>query len=162
MMQEKGKIPSIRKLAAELNVDGMAIYHYFPNKAALLEAVTVSLMEVIYNPLENGDWKEELRKLCKSYLQLLGQYGDLLETMLSITSDGPAQVFIRRYNKALSSLDLNEQTRKNGLDLIADYLHGFALAMRCGPTNSQLTLEDINGPLSLYINGLEAESGSQP
>ena len=31
LMLEKGKPPSIRALAAALNVDAMAIYHYFKN-----------------------------------------------------------------------------------------------------------------------------------
>ena len=48
LMRENGKVPSIRQLAIELDIDAMAIYHYYANKAALLEALTVSLIEEIY------------------------------------------------------------------------------------------------------------------
>ncbi|MFC5080198.1 helix-turn-helix domain-containing protein [Vibrio thalassae] len=50
LMQMDGKIPSIRRLATELNIDAMAIYYYFKNKDELLEAVAVSLVEGIYLP----------------------------------------------------------------------------------------------------------------
>ncbi|MDT5424117.1 TetR/AcrR family transcriptional regulator [Morganella morganii] len=39
LLQEQGKVPSIRVLAAQLQVDPMAIYYYFRNKQALLEAI---------------------------------------------------------------------------------------------------------------------------
>ncbi|MGU3846002.1 TetR/AcrR family transcriptional regulator, partial [Vibrio diabolicus] len=45
LMKKDGKVPSIRSLATQLNVDPMAIYHYFKNKSALLEALTTSLVE---------------------------------------------------------------------------------------------------------------------
>lgn len=51
MMKADGKIPSIRALAKELNIDAMAIYHYFNNKDSVLEAVAISLVEGIYEQL---------------------------------------------------------------------------------------------------------------
>ena len=79
MMREEGKIPSIRKLATKLNIDAMAIYHYFDNKGALLEAITTSLIEDIYEPTifdkkncdkgGSDDWKHEFQiVLVKAYL----------------------------------------------------------------------------------------------
>lgn len=57
LMLEEGKVPSIRKIAVTLDVDAMAIYHYFSNKDALLEAVTVSLIDEIYEPSGDGTGK---------------------------------------------------------------------------------------------------------
>ena len=35
---------SMRRLGAELGVDPMAVYHYIPNKAALLDGLTEAVM----------------------------------------------------------------------------------------------------------------------
>ena len=153
LLLEDGKVPSIRKVAGELNVDPMAIYHYFANKTALLEAVTVSLVEEIYKPIASSDWQVELYKLCESYLLLLKDHGGLLETMLSMSEVTPAQVFAERFHTVLTPLKLDEKQWKNALDLLVDYLHGFALAMHC---NKQQTLNvgHIQGPIKFYIESL--------
>jgi|SwirhisoilCB1_FD_contig_51_5811247_length_1002_multi_3_in_0_out_0_1 AcrR family transcriptional regulator len=48
---------SMRKLGAELGVDPMAVYHYIPNKAALLDGLTEAVMNElgIAPPRESGD-----------------------------------------------------------------------------------------------------------
>ena len=154
LMLTDGKVPSIRKLASALNVDAMAIYHYFNNKEALLEAVTTSLMDNIYHPQHSEDWKHELECLCFSYLELLSTYSGLLETLLSMKSQGPAQLFTERFNTVISPLGLSTASAADALDLLVDYLHGFALAKRCNHSGEALTLDMIKGPLALYYTGL--------
>ena len=153
LLLEDGKVPSIRKVAGELDVDPMAIYHYFSNKAALLEAVTVSLVEDIYKPTGSGDWQAELQQLCESYISLLKDHGGLLETLLSVSAEGPAQVFTERFYTALSPLKLNDRELNSALHLLVDYLHGFALAMH---SNKQQTLnvDCMQGPVQFYIQAL--------
>lgn len=155
LMKEDGKIPSIRKLALHLDVDAMAIYYYFSNKNALLEAITTSLIEDIYQPELKGDWKNELTLLCVSYLTLLNTYSGLLETLLSMTSESPAAVFTERFNLVVQELHLNNEVKKNALDLLADYLHGFALALNCNQIQPINITEYIKGPLQFYCVALE-------
>ncbi|MGF1735521.1 TetR/AcrR family transcriptional regulator [Photobacterium satsumensis] len=154
LMANDGKIPSIRKLAASLEVDPMAIYYYFANKQALLEAVTVSLVEKIYHPEPTGAWQQELEKLCESYLNLLAQYPGLLETLLGMTSHGPAAVFTERFDLATAELSLSEALRNNALSMLADYLHGYALAMGC-QSGDELTVDMMAGPLAFYMQALQ-------
>lgn len=154
LMEKDGKIPSIRKLAASLDVDPMAIYYYFANKQALLEAVTVSLVEIIYSPQPSGDWQQELEKLCESYLNLLAQYPGLLETLLGMTSYGPATVFTERFDLATASLSLDAELRQNALSMLADYLHGYALAMSC-QSGHELKVDMLSGPLAFYMRALQ-------
>ncbi|MPY26590.1 TetR/AcrR family transcriptional regulator [Shewanella psychropiezotolerans] len=167
LMREQGKVPSIRKLARCLNVDAMAIYHYFSNKNALLEAITTSLIEEIYLPEEGNfntrdNWKLELNKLCTSYLSLLSHYPGLLETFLSMSTISPAEVFAARFNIVIEPLHLDVESAKNGLDLLVDYLHGYALALSCNgkdcnskDSQSTLNMEMLEGPLALYCVALE-------
>ena len=152
LLQTEGKIPSIRKLATVLEVDPMAIYHYFANKAALLEAVTVSLMDELVFPDGDDDWTVEVKALCRNYLELLSSYPGLLQTILSMSSGGPAELFSERLKVALAPLQLSEDVFKQTVDLVADYLHGVALAMQCNP--GAPLIEHINGPLNLIFTSL--------
>ena len=152
------KVPSIRKVAGQLDVDAMAIYHYFPNKAKLLEAVTIDLIEDIYQPTGEGDWQREVTLLAQSYLQLLKDHGGLLETLLSMSEVGPAQVFTERFRLAITPLALGEQALNNALDLLVDYLHGFALALHCQGDDQALNLSYLEGPLGFYLKALAAEA----
>jgi len=156
LLREKGKVPSIRMVSSDLDIDAMALYHYFSNKAELLEAVTVSLVEEIYEPVESKDWKRELTKLCTSYLRLLKDHGGLMETMLSMSVEGPSEIFAKRLNAALSPLNLDKKTLNDALALLGDYLHGYALAMHCCKDEAVLTVDMTKGPLKLYMQALEA------
>ncbi|MBY6187722.1 TetR/AcrR family transcriptional regulator [Marinobacter hydrocarbonoclasticus] len=151
MMVESGKVPSIRGLSTELSVDPMAIYHYFKNKSALLEAVCISLVEAIHEP-QGQDWQADIRALCRSYLTLLSGHPGLLNTLLSMSAPGPAQVFIERYERALQPLGLPEAVLVNSRDLLADYLHGYALAMEA--SDGALCLDALDGPLSFWLQAV--------
>ncbi|QQX80997.1 TetR/AcrR family transcriptional regulator [Shewanella sp. KX20019] len=156
LMMNSGKVPSVRSLATQLNVDPMSIYHYFKNKNALLEALTTSLVEEIYQPQESLNWQGELKCLCVSYIELLRDYNGLLQTMLSMTSHGPAQVFTERYKTIIALLGLHEKVEKDGLDLLADYLHGFVFSISCCHDASLIKTEMMDGPLSLICSSLES------
>lgn len=153
LMQENGKVPSIRQVSNVLGVDPMAIYHYFSSKSVLLEALTISLIEDIYDPNEGRKWQDELEQLCKSYLELLRTHPGLLETLLSMKAFGPAQVFNQRLAKILAPLELSQSAFTQAQDLLVDYMHGVALAIQCNPDN--LSSNCIDGPLSLIRLGLE-------
>ncbi|CAH1583699.1 TetR/AcrR family transcriptional regulator [Vibrio rotiferianus] len=155
LMKAEGEIPSIRKLASNLNVDAMAIYYYFDNKNKLLEAVTISLVEDIYSPVASDDWKSELHKLCASYLNLLADYPGLLGTILSMKVYGPAEVFYEKFEQIVKPLKLDEATTMNGVSLLADYLHGYALAMNCNHDQEALNITMLKGPLQMYCRALE-------
>lgn len=70
LLQEQGKVPSIRVLAAQLQVDPMAIYYYFRNKQALLEALATALVDDIYQPSAQTGASATARKLSASALYL--------------------------------------------------------------------------------------------
>lgn len=155
LMKEEEKVPSIRKLASSLNVDAMAIYYYFENKNKLLEAITTSLIEDIYEPKVREGWRLELNTLCISYVTLLNDYSGLLETLLSMNSESPAGVFIERFHVVIEPLNLDDVTAKDALDLLVDYLHGYALALNCSNDHSKLDVEMLKGPLNMYCIALE-------
>ncbi|WP_454440713.1 TetR/AcrR family transcriptional regulator [Vibrio bathopelagicus] len=155
MMREGGKVPSIRGLATELGVDAMAIYHYFKNKNDLLESITVSLVGEVAQPELNQVWQENLYQLSVSYLSVLNDYRGLLETLLTMKSLGPVEVFSERFEAVLSPLNLTSEQTEDALHLLVDYLHGYALALNCNPDRTEITVEMVRKPLSLYCLGIE-------
>lgn len=155
LLKEQGKLPSIRGLATALEVDAMAIYHYFENKNALLEAITTSLIEEIYMPTSTLEWETELKALCASYVSLLDTYPGLLETLLTMSSTSPAEVFFERFKLVTKPLKLNDEQEKQALDLLGDYLHGFALAMNCNQDKDALNIQMLDGALALYCVALK-------
>ncbi len=157
MLRDNKKI-SIRALANHLDIDPMAIYHYFANKAALLEAITVSIMEDIYQPKVSDNWREEILALCYSYMTLLNDHPGLLETILSMSGvEAPAEVFRSRFRLAMTVLQLDAEQEETAIHLLVDYLHGFALALNCVADKSALKFSDLERPLNLYFHALEKE-----
>ena len=157
LMAEKQGIPSIRALASELSVDAMAIYHYFKNKNELLEVITTSLILDMYEPKSDKDWQYELLKLCKSYLKTLDKYDGLLNVLLTMESDSPAEAFTNRFQQIITPLSLKEKERSAFLDLLVDYLHGFSVAKSCDKL-SILSFDDIDQSVQLIISGVLASS----
>lgn len=155
LMISDGKIPSIRSLSAELNVDAMAIYYYFKSKGVLLEELTTSLISEIYQPQKGLEWEIELRKLSKSYIALLRKYDGLLQTLLSMKSTSPANVFISRFKIIMKKLNMSTSIENASLNLLADYLHGFSISMSCD-TTSKLTVDDIDESLDIIFTGINA------
>ncbi|MDG3400215.1 TetR/AcrR family transcriptional regulator, partial [Vibrio parahaemolyticus] len=80
----------------------------------------------------------------------------LLQIMLSMTSHGPAQVFTERYQLIVQPLGLSQQVEKDSLDLLADYLHGFALSISCCHDASLIKTDMLDGPLNLICSSLLA------
>lgn len=155
LMISDGKVPSIRALSAKLNVDAMAIYYYFKNKSVLLEELTTSLICEIYQPQENEEWQVELRKLSKSYITLLNKYDGLLQTLLSMQSTSPANVFIKRFKIIMKTLNISVSLENAALNLLADYLHGFSISMSCD-NSGLLTVDDIDDSLDIIFTGIRA------
>nr|WP_086937902.1 TetR/AcrR family transcriptional regulator [Thaumasiovibrio occultus] len=156
LLRQQGKIPSIRALAQALEIDAMAIYHYFNNKQALLEALTCSLVDEIYLPDANDNWQFELTQLSQSYVAMLARYPGLLEILLGMTTHGPAEIFVERFHTATHALKCSEAELEPLLHLLVDYLHGYALAIQCS-NHSAPTIDGMTAPLQLLFKALSTE-----
>jgi AcrR family transcriptional regulator len=58
---------SFRRLGQELGCEAMSLYHYFPSKAHLLDAVIDNVFGALVLPPPDRDWIGRLRKACRSY-----------------------------------------------------------------------------------------------
>jgi TetR/AcrR family transcriptional regulator, tetracycline repressor protein len=57
---------SMRKLAAALDVSPMSLYTYYPDREAVLEALTQLVLAEVEVPDEDLDWRETIRQVMRS------------------------------------------------------------------------------------------------
>ncbi|MBT5433662.1 MAG: TetR/AcrR family transcriptional regulator [Alphaproteobacteria bacterium] len=61
---------TMRRLATELGVDPMAIYHYVPGKNALMHAIVGRFLGDFQLPEDEGGWQAQLAALCHAFREL--------------------------------------------------------------------------------------------
>jgi AcrR family transcriptional regulator len=72
---------SMRKLGRSLGVEAMALYHHFPNKAALLDEMVATIAPEPSSP--TGDWRADLAALSHQYRDMVNAHPQLLPVLLS-------------------------------------------------------------------------------
>ena len=68
---------SMRRLASELGVGTMTLYHYFPSKRDLLDAVVDAAFADQEPPSLDGSWREQLAGLCRAGREALSRHPSL-------------------------------------------------------------------------------------
>jgi len=58
---------SFRRLGQALGCEAMSLYHYFPSKAHLIDAVIDAVFGSLAIPPRQPDWIDRLRRACRSY-----------------------------------------------------------------------------------------------
>lgn len=61
------KAVTMRRVASELGVEAMSLYHHVPNKSALLEELVATIIGEVSEAIgdsDETDWRAELRKRC--------------------------------------------------------------------------------------------------
>jgi AcrR family transcriptional regulator len=73
---------SMRSLASRLGVEAMSLYHYYPSKAHLLDALLDRLMATLDVPGPSVPWRERMRAIGVSYRALALRYPKFAPFML--------------------------------------------------------------------------------
>jgi AcrR family transcriptional regulator len=119
---------TMRRLAQELNVEAMSIYHHVANKNDLQDGMIDLVFAEIDLPSREDDWKTALRSRSISTYQALIRHPWAIGLMES--GNTPGQANLRHHNAVLGCL------RENGFSLLAtahaysvldSYIYGFAL-----------------------------------
>jgi TetR/AcrR family transcriptional regulator, tetracycline repressor protein len=143
MVDEHGvEALSMRRLAAELGVDPMAIYHHLPNKQAVISgAIEMVFGEMKLPPTKGLSWQDKIRVVARAYSQLVRAHPNLVIYMTA-SMEVIANNVMSAYGtllddneilfSALTEAGLPPKLVVQANDLIADYLNGFALGERTG------------------------------
>jgi AcrR family transcriptional regulator len=129
---------SMRRLAAELGVNPMSIYHHLPGK----EAVVSGLVEVVFTrmrmpPSDEGlPWQGRLRGYAHAYRGIVRSHPNLA---LRIVSDAAAvsEAVLSGAEPLYGALDeagLSPAMIVRSADTVVDFVHGFALGEVSNPS----------------------------
>ncbi|EOQ94747.1 transcriptional regulator, TetR family [Leptospira wolbachii serovar Codice str. CDC] len=122
---------SMRKLATKLELDPMAIYHYFDNK----EELTKAMVEQIFNRFQEEalffekNSNSSIKKILITYWNLFIDYpGMSLYLIKNSHEDFPSVLSLNQKLKQLLQKSYPVAETEKILNILIDFIHGNALA----------------------------------
>ena len=125
---------TMRRLADELGVGAMTLYHYVPNKDALLDGMVDIVFAEIELPTADVDWKTALRHRALSTRAALNRHRWAVGLMESRTTPGPNS--LRLHDAVLGTLreaGFSIEVTIQAYSVQDAYIYGFALQEKALP-----------------------------
>ncbi len=126
---------SMRRLAGELGVDPMAIYHHLPGKAAVVSGMVELVLQEMPAVAAEGFWRERVRAFAEGYRGLALAHPNLI---LAIVTDAAAatEAALRISGPLYAALEdagmAPGRVWQAGA-LVVDYVHGYVLGAASHP-----------------------------
>ena len=121
---------SMRRLGQALGVEAMALYHYVPNKAALLDGLVELLLDQLEIPgPEAGDWRERIRRISHSYRRVAHAHPHAFPLAVTRSYNTPAT--LRQLEATLQVLHeagFAAETALRVFQTVTSYVSGYVLA----------------------------------
>lgn len=80
---------SMRRIAAELGVEAMTLYHHVPSKEALLDGMVEQLVAEMAPPPRFTSWQEGVRRYAHAFLDVLYAHPNLIPLVASRPATTP-------------------------------------------------------------------------
>ena len=128
---------SMRKLAQELGVEAMSLYHHVANKEAILDGMIDLVFAEIELPVGGRDWRTELEGRTRSAREALRRHPWAIGLMDSRTAPGPAS--LRHHDAVLGCLrraGFSLTGAAHAFSVLDSYLYGFVLQETSMPFES--------------------------
>ncbi len=135
---------SMRKLAEQLGVEAMSLYHHLANKDALLDAMVDAVFAEIDLPEPGEPWRPAIARRCHSARAALGRHRWAIGLLDSRTNPGEAT--LRHHNAVLGCLRLDGfplPLAAHAVAVLDSYTYGFAVQ------EAALPFEDSEGAVEL-------------
>jgi AcrR family transcriptional regulator len=119
---------SMRKLAQELGVEAMSLYHHVANKEEILDGIADVVFSEIDLPSGGGDWKAAMRRRGLSARQALTRHPWATALMESRSRPGPAN--LQHHDAVIGCLrraGFPVALAAHAYSLLDAYVYGFAL-----------------------------------
>jgi AcrR family transcriptional regulator len=119
---------SMRKLAQELGVEAMSLYHHVAGKDAILDGLIDIVFSEIELPSGGTDWKHAMRQRASSAREALRRHPWATSLMESRPTPGPAN--LRHHDAVLGILrnaGFSIELAAHAYSLLDAYIYGFAL-----------------------------------
>jgi AcrR family transcriptional regulator len=119
---------SMRKLAQELGVEAMSLYHHVAGKDAILDGLIDIVFSEIELPSGRTDWKDAMRQRAISAREALRRHPWATSLMESRPTPGPTN--LRHHDAVLGILrngGFSIELAAHAYSLLDAYIYGFAL-----------------------------------
>jgi AcrR family transcriptional regulator len=128
---------TMRRLANELRVEAMSLYHHVASKDDLLDGMVDLVFAEIEPPSSGGDWRTAMRKRAISTREALGRHRWAIGLMEGRTNHGPANMTL--HNAVLGCLrgaGFSMEMTVHAYSVQDAYIYGFALQEMDMPSES--------------------------
>ena len=145
---------TIRSLADELGVKPMSVYHYFANKAEILDGIIDLVFSQIELPSPDGEWEAEIRRRAHSARAVLRQHPWAIGLMESRTNPGPAT--LKHHDANIGTLragGFSVAMTAHAYALIDSFVYGFALQEAALPFEAETVAEVAAPMMELFTTG---------
>jgi AcrR family transcriptional regulator len=152
---DRGGVEAItmRRVAQELGVEAMSLYHHLPNKAAILDGVVDMVFTAIELPATDlDDWRDALRPRAHSARTALSRHRWALGLMDSRRDPGPAT--LRHHDAVLGVLrdaGFTLPMAAHAISIIDSYISGFVLQEANLPVKTSDDLQDVAGHILEHL-----------
>ncbi|TCO59732.1 TetR/AcrR family transcriptional regulator [Actinocrispum wychmicini] len=151
---DRGGVAAItmRKVAQELGVEAMSLYHHVPNKDAILDGVIDTVFAAIELPKPECDWRDAIRERACSARSVLSRHSWALGLMDSRRTPGPATLL--HHNAVLGVLreaGFTLPLAVHAVSLIDSYISGFVLQETNLPVATPNDIEQVAGGILEHL-----------
>jgi AcrR family transcriptional regulator len=135
---------TMRRLAQELGVEAMSLYHHVANKDDILDGMVDLVFAEIELPAEDLDWKTAMHQRASSERAAMTRHPWAISVMESRMSPGPAT--LRHHNAVLGACrraGFSVTMAAHAFSLIDSYVYGFVLQETTLPFDDSTNLEEV-------------------
>jgi AcrR family transcriptional regulator len=142
---------SMRKLAEELKVEAMSLYHHFANKDQILAGMIDAVFAEIELP-RAADWKTAMRRRAISAREVLSRHRWAVGLMDSPRNPGMAT--LRHHDAVIGALRGGGFTitmAAHAFSLLDSYIYGFVLQEQSLPFSNAEEMEAVAGEILEHL-----------
>jgi len=139
---------SMRRLAEELGVEAMSLYHHFANKEAILDGMVDAVFGEIDFPTSRAGWRAAMLRRARSARAALLRHPWAIGLMESRRNPGPAT--LRHHDAVLGVLrrgGFSVAAAASAFSLLDSYTYGFVMQEQALPFSTAEELEAMAGEM---------------
>jgi AcrR family transcriptional regulator len=143
---------SMRKLAQELGVEAMSLYHHVAGKDDVLDGLVDAVFAEIELPSADLGWREAMRRRALSARDALRRHPWATALMDSRATPGPAT--LRHHEAVLAALrggGFSVALAAHAFSLLDSYIYGFALQEASLPFSTPGELVEVAGAMLEHL-----------
>lgn len=156
----------VRRLADELGVDPMSIYHHIKGKAALLDAISEAVLAEVAAVLDDAphDWEEIARRTAHGYREMAYRHPRVFPLLATRAQTAPvALTALERLVTAMREAGLPDRVVADAPLTLFGFLNGYLLAVLSGGSDQAGDMPAIDAtayPTMAALVSLQACFGS--